>query len=100
MLSRVMRKWDEDGVPDPDAIAFGEFILKVCPGPLPVLNVAPAAECGPSSNLCVRVRLPDCASGLWSIGCFLDKLNLTLSSRGNQGAGWVRCSSPLLDHLT
>jgi hypothetical protein len=29
MLSRVMRKWDEDGVPDPDAAALGEFILKV-----------------------------------------------------------------------
>ena len=29
MLSRVMRKWDEDGVPDPESIAFGEFILRV-----------------------------------------------------------------------
>ncbi|KIY92722.1 hypothetical protein MNEG_15241, partial [Monoraphidium neglectum] len=28
MLSRVMRKWDEDGVPDQDAVAFGEFIVK------------------------------------------------------------------------
>ncbi|KAI8474715.1 MAG: hypothetical protein J3K34DRAFT_518018 [Monoraphidium minutum] len=28
MLSRVMRKWDEDGVPDPEAVAFGEFIMK------------------------------------------------------------------------
>lgn len=24
-----MRKWDEDGMPDPDAVAFGEFIIKV-----------------------------------------------------------------------
>jgi hypothetical protein len=31
MLARVMRKWDEDGVADPDATAFGEFILKVMP---------------------------------------------------------------------
>ena len=29
MLSRVMRKWDEDGVPDPNAVAFGDFIIKV-----------------------------------------------------------------------
>lgn len=28
MLSRVMRRWDEDGAPEPDAIALGEFILK------------------------------------------------------------------------
>ncbi|GBF92718.1 hypothetical protein Rsub_05087, partial [Raphidocelis subcapitata] len=28
MLFRVMRRWDEDGVPEPDATAFGEFILK------------------------------------------------------------------------
>ncbi len=30
MLSRVMRKWDLDGKLDVDALAFGEFILKVC----------------------------------------------------------------------
>jgi len=29
MLARAMRKWDEEGVPDPQAVAFGEFILKV-----------------------------------------------------------------------
>lgn len=29
MLTRAMRVWDEDGIPDPDAVAFGEFILKV-----------------------------------------------------------------------
>lgn len=28
-LCRVMRKWDLDGVPDPDSTAFGEFVLKV-----------------------------------------------------------------------
>jgi hypothetical protein len=32
MLARVMRKWDEDGVPDPDATAFGEFVLKASLG--------------------------------------------------------------------
>lgn len=31
MLSRVMRKWDADGIPDPEDAAFGEFIIKVCP---------------------------------------------------------------------
>ena len=30
MLSREMRKWDEDGIPDPEAVEYGEFILKVC----------------------------------------------------------------------
>ncbi len=29
LLARVMRKWDEDDVPDPAAVAFGEFIVKV-----------------------------------------------------------------------
>ncbi len=29
LLARVMRVWDEDGLPDPQAIAFGEFIIKV-----------------------------------------------------------------------
>ncbi len=29
LLARVMRVWDEDGVPDPSAIDFGEFIIKV-----------------------------------------------------------------------
>ena len=29
MLSREMRKWDEDGIPDPDTVEYGEFILKV-----------------------------------------------------------------------
>jgi hypothetical protein len=24
-----MRKWDEDGEPDADAVEFGEFLLKV-----------------------------------------------------------------------
>lgn len=24
-----MRKWDEDGEPEPDAVEFGEFLLKV-----------------------------------------------------------------------
>lgn len=29
LLCRVMRKWDDDDVPDPDALDFGEFIIKV-----------------------------------------------------------------------
>lgn len=27
---REMRQWDEDGVPDPEAVEFGHFVLKVC----------------------------------------------------------------------
>lgn len=26
---RDMRKWDDEGVPDPEAVAFGVFVLKV-----------------------------------------------------------------------
>jgi hypothetical protein len=29
ILARVMRKWDEDGQPDEEACALGEFINKV-----------------------------------------------------------------------
>lgn len=29
VLCRAMRNWDEDGVPDPDAAEYGEFLLKV-----------------------------------------------------------------------
>jgi hypothetical protein len=29
LLLRDMRVWDEDGVPDPGAAEFGEFVLKV-----------------------------------------------------------------------
>lgn len=29
LLCRDMRKWDEDGIPDPDACEYGEFVLKV-----------------------------------------------------------------------
>ncbi len=29
ILCRDMRRWDEDGIPDPDATEFGEFVLKV-----------------------------------------------------------------------
>jgi hypothetical protein len=29
VVARGMRVWDEDGVPDPDAADFGEFVLKV-----------------------------------------------------------------------
>jgi hypothetical protein len=29
ILLREMRVWDEDGVPDPEAAEFGEFVLKV-----------------------------------------------------------------------
>lgn len=29
VVARGMRVWDEDGMPDPDAADFGEFILKV-----------------------------------------------------------------------
>lgn len=32
-LSRAMRKWDMDGVPDPDTTRFGEFIIRVCMHP-------------------------------------------------------------------
>jgi hypothetical protein len=28
MLMRALRKWDDDGVPDREALALGEFILK------------------------------------------------------------------------
>eukprot|EP00775_Hariotina_reticulata_P003514 gene3514-3784_t len=34
-LLRVMRKWDIDGVPDPETTAFGEFILKCAMARLP-----------------------------------------------------------------
>jgi hypothetical protein len=43
MLSRVMRKWDEDGVPDQDAVAFGEFIVKV--GRLGLARVVRDLDC-------------------------------------------------------
>ncbi len=29
VMARVGRKWDEDGVPDPEASELGELILKV-----------------------------------------------------------------------
>lgn len=31
LLARDMRVWDEDGVPDPTAAEYGEFVLKVRP---------------------------------------------------------------------
>ncbi|KAF8055488.1 tmcC [Scenedesmus sp. PABB004] len=34
-LLRVMRKWDEDGVPDPDTTALGAFILRCAMARLP-----------------------------------------------------------------
>jgi hypothetical protein len=29
LCCRAMRKWDEDGQPDVDAVEFGEFLIKV-----------------------------------------------------------------------
>jgi hypothetical protein len=29
LLCREMRRWDEDGIPDPEASQFGEFVIKV-----------------------------------------------------------------------
>lgn len=31
VLCREMRKWDEDGVPDPETTEYGDFLLKVWP---------------------------------------------------------------------
>jgi hypothetical protein len=49
LVLRDMRVWDEDGVPDPQAAEFGEFVLKVrC-------NVC--AECAYASSSSVTVVL-------------------------------------------
>ena len=32
MLARIMRKWDLDDEPVPEAAALGEFVLEVCAG--------------------------------------------------------------------
>lgn len=32
---RDMRKWDEDGLPDLEAVEFGEFVIKVSEHELP-----------------------------------------------------------------
>lgn len=42
LICRDMRLWDEDGVADPEAAQFGEFVLKVCLI-IRAATVAPAA---------------------------------------------------------
>lgn len=46
LFCRVMRKWDPDGAPDEDAVALGEFILKVGVNslPLPCTGVSPTCQ--------------------------------------------------------
>lgn len=60
MLSRVMRKWDEDGIPGPEDAAFGEFIVKVggCGGG----GLLDAAS-SPSALPCRRCQQPNCPAG-------------------------------------
>eukprot|EP00878_Enallax_costatus_P044133 GHUV01052382.1.p1 GENE.GHUV01052382.1~~GHUV01052382.1.p1 ORF type:complete len:112 (+),score=28.73 GHUV01052382.1:142-477(+) len=44
VLCREMRKWDEDGVPDPAAVQYGEFVLKVTVLLTARLAVAPQGD--------------------------------------------------------
>jgi hypothetical protein len=45
ILLRDMRFWDEDGVPDPQAAEFGEFVLKVSPAGDPALFLQAVLDC-------------------------------------------------------